>query len=644
MKLYGSKWVAGIAMVSLLAFAGCKDETTTGPGGNNTNPSIGVSLSTQSVTIPQGSSGSVGVSISRAGGFAGEIVLAVLGLPSGVTGDANPASVPPTTTSATINLAVGATVAAGDYTVTVQASGSGVTSVTATFTLTVTEVAQSSFSLALNPTSVSIQQGGTAAVTVSITRTNLTESIALSLTGAPPGLVTSFDPVDVSGNSSTLTLMASVSTVPGAYTLTIKGTANGVADQTATLELTITAAPPSDVKWTFCAATGVPNWVAFQNGTDPWVRATPSGNTYTFAMTAATGGIATVIETGGTVGTEVDIAIYYGTRDDLAIMGGDQCQGSDVRENYTGTVAGFAASDLAFVSMGGETALVVPGVDRNFALQNVPDGAHDIFAALVNQTLQGGIPTWSLNRVIIRRNQDPPNGAALPVFDFGATEAFAPLTRNVSLTNLGTDVATSFLGYHTTTGTTPSVFSDVNPSTATAREYPGIPSAQQATGDLHTLTFLATPPGQATPTETRTATIMFKEAVDKTVSLGPPAQTITVGAATSPYVMPRMTTAIQPDYSRLFVSAFSQNAGAFLRSLTITATGAYLGTATTYDVALPDFSSVPDWSGSWGFVTGTAVPWWFSATGWDTSGGVTASPFADGGIVRSVTRSGEFGS
>jgi hypothetical protein len=630
--------VAGVTVLAVLG--GCKDSTSPNPGNNDTQ-SITVSVSTQSLSIAQGGSGSVGITVSRVGGFEGSITLAVEGLPTGVTGSPNPTPVPAGQTAATLTLNVAATAAANTSTITVRGSGSGVTAQTATFSLTVTAGVQGAFSLALNPVSVSLQQGSNSAVTVSITRTgSFTGTVALSASGAPSGLTTAFSPAAVSGSSSALTVTAGAATTPGTYSLIIAGTANGVSDQTTTLPVTVTAAPPSgNVTWTFCAASGVPSILAYQNGSGAWTRATPTGNTYSFNLPAGKGGIALITATGA----DVDIRIHYGSTQELAAQGAAQCQGSGLLENYTGTVAGAAATDQVWVTMAGATTVVLPAVNPSFALNNVPDRQADLLAGLITQTLAGGVPTYSLNRLILRRNLNPTAGAVLPVLDFGTSEAFAPITRNLSLTNLGTDVAMALMAYYTASGSSAAFFTDITPSGATARQFPGVPTGQQVTGDLHLLSILATPPGQQTPTETRSATIMFSEAVDKAIPLGPSLGAITVApAASSPYVMPNLMTAIQPEYNKYFVASYNQNAGGVDRTVTIAVSAAYLGTtAATFDVSMPDLSPLPGWVGSWGFLTRNPITWWFSATGWDTTGGITGSPFAEGASSRTATRRGE---
>ncbi|MEU7554368.1 M28 family peptidase [Streptomyces sp. NPDC044571] len=81
------------------------------------------------------------------------------------------------------------------------------------------------FSLALNPSSGTVQQGGSVTTTVATsTTTGQAQQVTLTATGLPSGVTASFNPATVqSGQSSTLTLSASSAAAPGASTVTVKG-------------------------------------------------------------------------------------------------------------------------------------------------------------------------------------------------------------------------------------------------------------------------------------------------------------------------------------------------------------------------------------------------------------------------------------
>lgn len=102
-------------------------------------PAITLAVSGSPVTVPQGGNGSVGITITRSGGFTGGVGLAVTGAPAGLTATLNPTTIPSGSTTSTLSLAAAANLAAQSYTLTVTASGTGVANKTATVTATVTQ-------------------------------------------------------------------------------------------------------------------------------------------------------------------------------------------------------------------------------------------------------------------------------------------------------------------------------------------------------------------------------------------------------------------------------------------------------------------------------------------------------------------------
>ncbi|MBC7790582.1 MAG: hypothetical protein H7Z74_11600 [Anaerolineae bacterium] len=193
-------------------------------------------LSSAAVTIPPGGSSPITINLARTG-FTGAITLALEGAPTGVTGVFNPN--PATGTSSTLTISVGPGVAAGTYPLTVRASAAGLTDQTATISLT---VSASTYTLTLSTNALTVAPGGNSAITVNLNRTNFTGDVALALEGAPTGVTGAFNPTPVTGAASTLTISVAAGTAAGTHTLTVRGTAAGQADRTATITLTIGSA------------------------------------------------------------------------------------------------------------------------------------------------------------------------------------------------------------------------------------------------------------------------------------------------------------------------------------------------------------------------------------------------------------------
>jgi len=80
------------------------------------------------------------------------------------------------------------------------------------------------YALSLSPTALTITQGATGTSTVTITRTNFTGAVTLSLGGAPTGGHGIVQPGSSHGDSSTLTVSVGAAVAPGVYNLTVDGT------------------------------------------------------------------------------------------------------------------------------------------------------------------------------------------------------------------------------------------------------------------------------------------------------------------------------------------------------------------------------------------------------------------------------------
>lgn len=89
---------------------------------------------------------------------------------------------------------------------------------------------------------VSVAQGGNATVIVFIERQNFDKTVSLSVEGAPQGITVLMSPTQAGTNvtSGTLFISATGNADPGAVTLTVKATADGIPDQTITVNVTVT--------------------------------------------------------------------------------------------------------------------------------------------------------------------------------------------------------------------------------------------------------------------------------------------------------------------------------------------------------------------------------------------------------------------
>src|SRR5207302_1703912 len=140
-------------------------------------------------TIGQGATGNSTVTITRTN-FAGAVTLSLGSAPTGVTGSFDPATSSGARRAGTVS--VGAAAAPGVYNLTVDGAG---TPGNRSSPLTLTVSAAPDYTLPLSPTAAfAIERGATGTTTVTITRTNFTGAVTLSLGSAPAGVTGSFDP------------------------------------------------------------------------------------------------------------------------------------------------------------------------------------------------------------------------------------------------------------------------------------------------------------------------------------------------------------------------------------------------------------------------------------------------------------------
>src|SRR5207247_2507132 len=260
----------------------------------NATPDYAVSLAPVALTIERGATGTATVTITRTN-FTGAVTLSLGSAPAGVTGSFNPAA--PTGTSSTLTVSVGAAVAPGVYNLTVDGVGSPGSRSTP-LTLTVSAAPYSA--LSLSPAALTIGQGANGSTTVTITRTNFSGAVTLSLGNAPTGVTGSFDPAAPTGTSSTLTVSVGAAVAPGVYNLTVDGTGTP-GNRSTPLTLTVSGSAPRSLingqtysgtisvpgeldTWTFTATQG--DYIALSIGEvapvsvdfTPWIRlVSPTG-------------------------------------------------------------------------------------------------------------------------------------------------------------------------------------------------------------------------------------------------------------------------------------------------------------------------------------------------------------------------------
>jgi len=214
--------------------------------------SFTLALNPATLSVAQGSSAATTLTVTPQNGFNGTVNLALVAgqdrVPQGLT--LSPGSVQVSGTSPvnqSLTLSAQFTTPRGTYRLKVRATSGSLTR-EADLTVVVTAPPPPlDFTLSLNPTSLTVQQGSNGQTTLTVTpHGGFTGTVSLSLVGAPGGVTLSPTAVTVSGSgpvAQALTLSVDESVAPGTYPLQVQGTAGGHVRR-ANLTLTVTAAPP----------------------------------------------------------------------------------------------------------------------------------------------------------------------------------------------------------------------------------------------------------------------------------------------------------------------------------------------------------------------------------------------------------------
>lgn len=204
-------------------------------GGDGTAPSsIDVALSTSTVSIAQGASSTVTITVLRTN-FAGDVQLSVEHSVNGLTTTLADAILPAGQSQTTLHVDVGAAVATGTGNVTVRARAANVSDKTVSLALVITQAV--GYTLGL-PAGLQLAPGQSGVVNVAIARNAFPAPVTLSAEGLPTGATAAFAPNPSTSDASSLTISAGTAP-PGSYTITVRGTANGLTDRLVTGTLTI---------------------------------------------------------------------------------------------------------------------------------------------------------------------------------------------------------------------------------------------------------------------------------------------------------------------------------------------------------------------------------------------------------------------
>jgi uncharacterized membrane protein len=587
--------------------------------------SISLSASPASLLVTAGVNPGISTITIARNGFAGTVNLAVTGAPTGVTPTINPAST--TTNTSTLTLNAAANTAPGTYPITVTGSGTGVADATVVVQLQV-QAQPSSIGISLSPAALSLQQGTAGASTLTITRTNFPGTVTVAATGQPAGVtITGTGPT--AGNSVALQVGVASNVTPGNYPITITASGTGVADATATLTLSVSQpSTGGNASWQFCNLVGIPIWFAAQDGgpNAAWTRITMGpNNTFTFTITTS-GAVAYVTQSGA----QSQLNVVYGTRAELnAQSTNGACVGSGTGKTITGTVAGLSGlTELGSVTLGASNASPT-AANPNFTLNNVQEGNRDLVAtrSAINITT-GGL---TVLKSIIRRDLNLPNNGSLGTLDFNGSEAFDPVTKQLTVTGAaGGEMVQAFNYFYTSNGTF-ALFGlgGLNGGTYAV---PTVPNNRTVAGDVNVIVASGTTTGGGA-TAIRAIWSSYRDPANQTLPLPPQLNMPTVTTvSTTGYARLRSNVARQTEYDNAWNAFFSQ----VNRSTSIVVQPGYMGSSPNFDVTIPDFSGVAGWQNSWGPQVGVSTTWGVSMTGFVN----LTAPYVEGSVFRNAQRQG----
>jgi hypothetical protein len=214
-------------------------------------PTFTLAATPATVNVAPGASSTSNIAINSLNGFNGAVALSASGLPSGVTATFSAIS----TGKSTVTFAAlpGATLGATAVTIT-GVSGS----ITSKAAITLNVAPPPNFALSVSPSSLSLAQGSTGTSAITLTPLNgFTGTVALSISGLPPGVVASI----ANGAAPTLKFSITASAAPSQSTVTLTGKF-GSLTQTATIALSVLAQASGNTMVNLAPFYNVPGIVA----------------------------------------------------------------------------------------------------------------------------------------------------------------------------------------------------------------------------------------------------------------------------------------------------------------------------------------------------------------------------------------------
>ena len=493
---------------------------------------------------------------------------------------------------------------------------------------------------------ISLVAGASGTVSIALQRAGgYTGDVSLTFDATPAGVTATFTPSTLrNGTTGSVLSLSVASTAPaGTAPIAVRATGSGVADKTATIQLTITRPPPSTgaITWKFCRPTDRTIWLAVQDGTTgAWKQIIGTSDTYHFDLAQPTGGVAWVREP---VAGNYVTTVFYGTASEIAAFGVNDCVGRTATTKViSGTVTGFTpstgiAGDQVRIGTTGASVMVFD--NTTFQLVDVPDGPRDYVATRVSHTFANGTFNDTLTKLIVRRAVNATT--SLDPFDFNSSEAVAPTIADLTVNGTNgepTMLSMAFITDVTAPPTLAAPLYSANLGAGTTAPLYLVPFALQRDGDLHELSLFAGPAAAAGEPNVsqRRLTKFFSGPENQTLTMGPALAIPSTTRVTDSPPRYRAQAPLQPGYDNFYVAEWFQFPNfSPTRAVALILTSAYAGGA-AWDATTPDLT-VAGWDPAWGLRAGVETGTFFSGEG-STFPTTVPSGAVDRGIVTSASR------
>lgn len=595
---------------------------------------IALAAAPATLSIAPGQTGTSTLTITRSTGFTGAVTFALDNPPAGITATFNAS--PTTTATSVITLAVASTVAAGQYSVVVRGSATGVTDKTAVIAVTVQAALPVGFSITVDPVEYEVPAGKGWATNgiIGIQRANGftgPATVAISSLGIAAFAAPSPNTIAAGATATNVVVISVDGAAPGVYSGTVRVTSPGYADQTAPIRVRISPPSTGSIVWKFCNASRVPRYFAVKDGNGAWTHIVPDGpaaatastpTTFSFNVTQGRAGVAMIATGEKTSASPLieghDWRVFYGSTQEITEQAALECTrwpGVSLR-SASGSLTGYQLFDAVYptasnyaITTVGSTGVATTSV----GVSVVQPGPFDLFVTRSSFTAGGNAPIVTQS-LILKRGLDPALGGALPALNF-ATDGVAPNVATLSFGNTSGETFNLEQSFMTNAGLN-APFQAVAAYALTNRPWYGVPANLQTATDLHQ--FVAT----TSNTSARRAVIGYAKSVSNAnVDFGPPlsAPNVTSGASgAAPWIV-RAAGTLSSDYIAR-ASMYLRESLADPRTMTIIATRGWLGGSNAYDVAVPDLTGTTGFTAFWNFRRGASVKWTFTGGEGDVGG------------------------